>query len=310
MNIPFERLNEDDFIEVPGSVPTVQVPLTQVGIRNRPHYISVLDPFTNEPTRLFADVKLSLSLPARQRGLHMSRIERMMHDIEAEPLRELGEFTKRLVEKIIETQPQDSCRVEIIAHYEHSVDKNPSGKPSHELLKLHSVAEYKKGAMYFETGVSAKFMNACPCAQRWGIRQFADKLTKQGYSAEQIQDIIPVAPLQGHTQYGDVTLYIHELRALTQLYKILEQSSPLVRELLAGSDEGNFVREAQERGMFVEDVAREIIKNTILEFDGKIADTTNIVIDLDVDESVHHHNLFTKTEATLGELSRLLKTTI
>ena len=307
MNIPFERLYEDDFIEVPGSVPAVQVPLARVGISNRPHYISVLDPFTNEPTRLFADVKLSLSLPSHQRGLHMSRIERMMHDVEAEAPRELGEFTKRLVEKIIETQPQDSCRVEVDAHYERLVDKNASGKPSHELLKLHSAAEYKNGSIGLESGVTAKFMNACPCAQRWGIRQFAEKLEKQGYTAEQIQDIIPAAPLQGHTQYGDATLYVQEGVAMTQLYKILEQSSPLVRELLAGRDEGDFVREAQERGMFVEDVAREIIKNTVLNLDGAIADSTKVKIHLDVDESVHHHNLFTTTEATLGELSRQLK---
>lgn len=307
MNIPFERLYEDDFIEVPGSVPAVQVPLARVGIGNRPHYISVLDPFTNEPTRLFADVKLSLSLPSHQRGLHMSRIERMMHDVQAEAPRELGEFTKCLVEKIIETQPQDNCRVEVDAHYERLVDKNASGKPSHELLKLHSAAEYKNGSIGLESGVTAKFMNACPCAQRWGIRQFAEKLEKQGYTAEQIQDIIPAAPLQGHTQYGDVTLYVQEGVAMTQLYKILEQSSPLVRELLAGRDEGDFVREAQERGMFVEDVAREIIKNTVLNLDGAIADSTKVKIHLDVDESVHHHNLFTTTEATLGELSRQLK---
>ena len=307
MNIPFERLYEDDFIEVPGSVPAVQVPLARVGISNRPHYISVLDPFTNEPARLFADVKLSLSLPSHQRGLHMSRIERMMHDVQAEAPRELGEFTKCLVEKIIETQPQDNCRVEVDAHYERLVDKNASGKPSHELLKLHSAAEYKNGSIGLESGVTAKFMNACPCAQRWGIRQFAEKLEKQGYTAEQIQDIIPAAPLQGHTQYGDATLYVQEGVAMTQLYKILEQSSPLVRELLAGRDEGDFVREAQERGMFVEDVAREIIKNTVLNLDGAIADSTKVEIHLDVDESVHHHNLFTTTEATLGELSRQLK---
>lgn len=301
MNIPFERLNEDDFIEVPGSTPAVRVPLQRVGISNRPHYISVLDPFTHEPTRLFADVKLSLSLPAEQRGLHMSRIERMMHTIELEPPRELADFTKTLVEKIIETQPQEVCRVEVDAQYERLVEKNASGKPSHELLKLHVAAEFSNGEVRLETGVTAKFMNACPCAQRWGIRQFAQKLEHKGYTAEQIQDIIPEAPLQGHTQYGDATLRVYKNIELKTLYAILEQSSPLVRELLAGSDEGDFVRETQERGMFVEDVAREIMKNAAAQLT-TIADETLVKIDLDVDESVHHHNLFTTTEITLGNL--------
>ena len=66
-NIPFSEIEDPSFIEVPGSVPTVQVPIQQVGITNRPHYINVLDPFTGEPTRLFADMMLSLSLPAHER---------------------------------------------------------------------------------------------------------------------------------------------------------------------------------------------------------------------------------------------------
>lgn len=302
-NIPFSQIEDASFIEVPGSVPAVQVPLQRVGITNRPHYIDVLDPFTDKPTRLFTDIKLSLDLPANQRGLHMSRIERTMHTIADEPPRSLVDFAKELVNKIITTQPQKHCRVEITADYELTINKNASGKPSHELMKLYVAADSNDGIMNIEKSITVKIMNACPCAQRWGIRAFNKSLKQQGFTNDQIIKIAEAAPMQGHTQHGDATLYIGSDEAdYTDLYKVLEKSSPIVHELLSGSDEGNFVHETQQRGMFVEDVTREIMKFTASDLGDKISDSTALKIRVDVDESVHHHNLFSTIEDSFGNL--------
>ena len=302
-NIPFDQIDEDSFIEVPGSVPSVQVPLQLVGITNRPHYINVLDPFNGEPTRLFADMKLSLNLPADQRGLHMSRIERMMHNVELEDPLALVDYARELVRQILATQPQQRCRVEITADYELVVNKNKSGKPSHELMKLYVAADSIDGVIKIEKSITVKIMNACPCAQRWGIRAFSDSLKQQGFTAGQIAKIAESAPLQGHTQHGDATLQLNSDEAdYKDLYKVLEKSSPIVHELLSGSDEGDFVGKTQQRGMFVEDVIREIMKFTVSDLGKSISDDTKLNIHVDVDESVHQHNLFSTVEDTFGNL--------
>ena len=301
--IPFDIIDDKSFADIPASIPDVKAYLPKVGISNRPHYISVLDPFTNKTTRLWTNIVTSFDLPAGQRGLHMSRIEGALHQIASEKPLQVSEYTTRLCQIAKEKQQQKNCRIELWADFEIEVDKNASKRPSYELLKLYSATEQIGGEHRKETGITVPFINACPCTQRWGMKAFYEALKEDGYKDEEIFKLIEKAPLQAHTNRGEATIIVYSNEVdYSALYKVVEDSSVIIRELLSGQDEHFAVRETHKRGQFCEDVIREIMLNLVKTLDKKIAPHTQVKIHVDVDESVHFHNLFGTVEDTFESI--------
>lgn len=306
-HIPFDIVHEKAFTDIPGSTPRILYPLQKVGITNRPHYMTVLDPFTNQVTRLFAYLTVFFNLPAQQRGLHMSRIERCLHRMEDTAPVSLQEYIFHLSQILRETQQQDTCEINIVAHYEKSVDKNISKRPSYELLQFHVSLLSVGQSNTYKIGVTAPIINACPCAQRWGMKEFYYALKQRNLPKADIEELVALAPKQSHTNRGDATIIIHSSEiTIRELYTVIEHSSPIVRELLSGEDEHSVVKEAQKYGMFCEDVVREIVYNLVKDFEGKLSPHTWIEIKVDVDESVHFHNLYAEVKETFAEMKEKL----
>jgi GTP cyclohydrolase FolE2 len=199
----------------------------------------------------------------------------------------------KLCELNKETQKQNNCRIELSADYEIEVDKNESKRPSYELLKLYSAVEEKDGSQSRETGITVPFINACPCTQRWGMKAFYEELSREGYKDEEIFALIEKAPLQAHTNRGEATITVYSDKVdFKTLYRVVEDSTVIIRELLSGQDEHFAVRDTHKNGQFCEDVIREIMANLVKRLDGKLSDETKVRIHVEVDESVHFHNLF------------------
>ncbi len=305
--IPFDNIADKLFADIPSSVPDVEAYLPKVGVSNRPHYISVLDPFNKKPTRLLANIVTSFDLPANQRGLHMSRIEAALHKMASDEPVEISQYTAKLCENAKKLQDQKNCQVELWADYEIEVDKNKSGRPSYELLKVYSATAQTDDKKDTAIGITVPFINACPCTQRWGMKAFYEELKKAGYPDEEIFQLVEKAPLQAHTNRGEATIIVHSDKTDHKtLYKIVENSTVIIRELLSGQDEHFTVRETHQKGQFCEDVIREIMSNLSNMLDGKIPAEAKIKIHVEVDESVHFHNLFAQVEDTFGVIRKSL----
>ncbi len=298
-----ENINTKSFVDIPASLPAVKFPLPKVGITNRPHYIHVQDPFTQEATRLFSNIKIFFSLRADQRGLHMSRIEECLYDISAEKNLSLPDWIDKLAEQLLIKQAQNKCVVDIETHYEKTIEKNTSQIPSHELIKLHTSITKEESATSKWVGVEVPFINACPCTQRWGMRDFHKKLIDAGYDRAKAEELMLMAPLQAHTNLGRAKLKIHS-SAIThkQIYDVLDNSVPIVRELLKGMDEHAVVREVHRQGQFCEDNARSIVQTLCHHLDGVIDNDVLMEIVVEVDESVHSHNLYAEIVSNFGDL--------
>lgn len=235
----------------------------------------------------------------------MSRIEGALHTMSNDEPVGTSEYSAKLAAIAKDTQQQDNCRVELWADYEIEVDKNDSRRASYELLKLYSATEHKKGKENREIGISVPFINACPCTQRWGMKAFYEDLKKEGYKDEEIFALIEKAPLQAHTNRGDAVIIIHSDEAdYKTLYKLVEDSTVIIRELLSGQDEHFAVRATHKKGQFCEDVIREIMKNLLNTYGNKLSPETRVKIHVEVDESVHFHNLFAEADDTLGNIKR------
>lgn len=298
-------INEKSFVDMPASAPELPIPLQRVGISNRPHYITVLDPFDGTKRQLLAEISTNFSLPAGRRGIHMSRIEESLHQLAAEETLPLQQYTEALFARISKLQQLPAASVAIDCHYEKITNKNPSGKISSELIKLHS-SIIKQGEVIQPTiGVSVPFMNACPCTQRWGVRDFYQTLKAKDYSDEEMRFLLEAAPKQAHTNRGVATVKIaSESVSFAEIYDVLDRSLPIVRELLKGMDEHDFVTKAHADGMFCEDNIRAVVSAVDASFKDKLSPQTAVSVVIDVDESVHHHNLRAEVEFMLGDYER------
>jgi len=218
----------------------------------------------------------------------------------------LPEYALEVSRRVRKGQDQQTARVGVSALCEHPVAKNPSGRPSYELIKLHAEAFTSSEEVSVEPGVTVPFLNACPCARRWEIRDFYEYLRDNtDLEEKEIRQIASDAPLQSHTNRGDATLKIDSSAvSLSDIYHTLEVAVPLVRELLSGEDEHEVVKAAYAKPMFCEDVAREIIRSTVERFEEVEGDAT-VELTVDVDESIHHHNLRCEVEKKLEKLRDL-----
>ena len=113
-----KKINEKEFIDVPNSLPEVKVNLDKAGVKNRPHYFTILDQFSKKKTRFLGNFTIFFNLPKTQRGLHMSRIERSLQHLETTEELTLQEYGKTLVEHLLELQQQDNYVLELSFHQE------------------------------------------------------------------------------------------------------------------------------------------------------------------------------------------------
>jgi GTP cyclohydrolase-4 len=306
--IDFSILDTKQFVDMPDAKPKVKLFIPKVGITQRPHYITVIDPFRNLPININSFVKIFMPLKESKRGLHMSRIERIMYSYQNKVYESLSCYTEEIIMPIIKEQNIESGKIYVRSIYEKETDKNPSGRKGHEILYLYSITSVKNGHLKTFVGLGVYFMNACPCPQRWAMRNFYYKLREKGYSEKEIYEIIKDAPLESHTNRGIVNLFIEDKNiSYKDLYNILDSSVTIVRELLSGNDEHLFIRESHEKELFCEDVVREVAFNVVKYLDNKLEDDKRIIIKTEVDESIHFHNLYAEISSSLGELKEQLK---
>jgi GTP cyclohydrolase FolE2 len=306
--IDFSILDTKKFVDIPDAEPRVKLFIPKVGITQRPHYIKIIDPFKHSPININSFVKIFMPLKESKRGLHMSRIEKVLYSAQNKVYNSLSEYTEEIIVPIIREQNVKSGRIYVKSLYEKETDKNPSGRKCHEILYLYSITSFENNKLNTIVGLGAYFMNACPCPQRWAIRNFYYKLKEKGYSEKEIYEIIKEAPLESHTNRGIVNLFVEDKDiSYRDLYKIIDSSVTIVRELLSGNDEHLFIREAHEKELFCEDVVREVAFNVVKYLGNKIENERRIIIKAEVDESIHFHNLYTEISLPMGELKKQLK---
>jgi GTP cyclohydrolase IV len=306
--IDFSILDTKRFVDMPDAEPRVKLFLPKVGITQRPHYIKIIDPFKYSPININSFVKIFMPLKESKRGLHMSRIEKVLYSAQNKVYNRLSEYTEEIIVPIIREQNVKSGRICVKSLYEKETDKNPSGRKGHEILYLYSITSFENNKLNTIVGLGAYFMNACPCPQRWAIRNFYYKLKEKGYSDKEIYEIIKEAPLESHTNRGIVNLFVEDRDiSYKDLYMILDTSVTIVRELLSGNDEHLFIRESHEKELFCEDVVREVAFNVVKYLGNKIENERRVIIKAEVDESIHFHNLYAEISLPMGELKKQLK---
>src|SRR6476469_288393 len=258
--------------DVQAGVPATQVSLSRVGVTGVEKVIRVQ---ADGGENLYhADFECFVDLNPRQAGVHMSRFEEIVGEAIDEVV--LGEAFKaevlaaHVAEKVRERQGGQRAEVSVAARYPETATTPETGKSTQEIYVLYGTAVASERGTRTLTGVQAQGLTACPCAQEMVAGLSRERLAEQGFSAEQIDQVIDVVPIATHNQRGIGTLHIGCPEGgpswidAPELLRIVESSmSSEIYELMKRPDEMAVVAKAHENPRFVEDCVREMVRQVV-----------------------------------------------
>jgi GTP cyclohydrolase-4 len=297
--------------DVQSQLPTLRVSLSRVGVTNVEKVIRIR---ANGTEQLFsARLDCFVDLGPRQKGAHMSRFEEVVNDAIGEVV--LGESAFRaetlaahVAEKVRDRQGARRAEVQIEARYPEYKPAPVSGIKTQEIYSLLGAAVASEQGTRRLIGVQAQGMTACPCAQKLVEARSRERLTDDGFSAEEVARIFAAVPVATHNQRGLGTLHIGcpedcdtDIDAQL-LVSIVENSmSSEIYELMKRSDEGAVVEKAHRRPRFVEDCVREMIRGVVDTF-GELSDRHFVSARQENLETIHQHNVTAERFGLLGEI--------
>lgn len=304
----------DDFLHdltnVPDSSPSINIPIDEVGITNQQVVVRIQD-IDNQGSVVSVPCSITLSTSLKdRRGVHMSRCGTVIFDAAQKTFSSLDDFAHEIAQNIMAKQNSDRGMAKVVGTYLHLRPTPKSGITSHDRMYLISEAEVNVGGeVNQKTGVQAYNITACPCTLTHTKFLPVPQLRELGLTTDQIQRVLDVTHSGTHTQRGTINLVMDktspEVNAGT-IYSVLDDTTHLVYDVLKRPDEHELVLKTLGHPQFTEDVVREAAKGIFDHFDGKVPDSTSFVIESQLLESIHIHDVRTVLRSTIGKIRQTL----
>ncbi len=288
-------------------MPAIAVGLSRVGVTGVEKVVRIREEL------FFARLDCFVDLSHNQKGAHMSRFDEVVNEAIGEVVLSESPFraetlAQHIAELVRARQGAERAEVTIAARYPEHKRAPVSGVQTQEIYTLHGRAVAYEHGTRRVVGVSATGMTACPCAQELVAARARERLAADGYSDEQVAQILASVPVATHNQRGLATLQIGcveecvaEIDASALLAVAEASMSSEIYELMKRSDEVEVVEKAHRRPRFVEDCVREMIAGVVGAFtdlDGAsfvCARQENL-------ETIHQHNVVAERHGLLAEL--------
>ncbi|HEY8770809.1 MAG TPA: GTP cyclohydrolase MptA [Thermoleophilaceae bacterium] len=296
--------------------PTTQVSLSRVGVTGVEKVIRISR--TGAEQLFFAELECFVDLGPHQKGAHMSRFEEVVNEAIDEVI--LGEAFKaetlaaHIAERVRDRQDAMRAEVTIAARYPEHKPAPASGTPTQEIYKLFGAAVASARGTRRLVGVEAQGMTACPCAQEMVTERAAERLAADGFSEDEIARVFEAVPVATHNQRGIGTLYVgcpescSDAVEAEALLEIVETSmSSEIYELMKRSDELEVVEKAHRQPRFVEDCAREMVRQAVEQF-GSFGPEAFVMARQENLETIHRHNVVAERHGLMGELQQEVAT--
>jgi GTP cyclohydrolase I/GTP cyclohydrolase-4 len=292
---------------VQARTPGVPVGLSRVGVTGVEKVVRIRDEL------FFARLECFVDLSRDQKGAHMSRFEEVINDAIGEVVLSESPFraetlAQHIAELVRARQGAARAEVTIAARYPEHKPAPVSRVQTQEIYTLYGRAVAHEHGTRRTVGVSATGMTACPCAQELVAGRSRERLSADGFSADQIERILERVPVATHNQRGLATLHIGcieecvtEIDA-SALLAIAEASmSSEIYELMKRSDEVEVVEKAHRRPRFVEDCVREMIAGVVDAFP-ELDGASFVSARQENLETIHQHNVVAERYGLLCEL--------
>lgn len=317
-------INNDFRRDLQESFSPLDVPIDKVGIIGLTKKIDILR--GNYNYSFYPKISALISLPGKQRGIHMSRtsetIEEIINEVIFKPTPSIEVIADRLLRKLLERH-QYTLKAHVELEGEVIVQVRESEKSSIQksyfIKTIGEARKYKNGTIkikYF-LGASALGMTVCPCAKEMS-KEYAEDIIKArqdiNISKEDLEKLLNILPFSSHNQRakGKITVEIDDADSNTidvmDLVSVIEGSmSGKVSSVLKRPEEAELVRSAHLNPLFAEDAVRTMAKNFIKRDFPNLKDEFHVRFEITSFESIHSYDVFAELNTTIGNLKRVLK---
>lgn len=295
--------------DVPASESLHPIHINEAGITNQQAYIQIEDIEGNETVKtVLCNIEIGVDLSGH-RGIHMSRCEEVLFALSQRTFASLDDFALTLAREVQKTQKSPGCAVKVTGLYLHDHKTKKTEKISQDKIFLLSEVVTNQELVQQKTGVRAYNINACPCTRAYTKFSAIPALQEAGFDRDQINKILEIVVTGSHTQRGTISVIIDktsEQITSGEIFRIIDESVHLVYELLKRPDEHELVTRALQKPQFTEDVVREVVLNAFKRYGNTVPETTMIIVESILQDSIHIHDVRTKVQTTLKDIRKAL----
>ncbi|TXT60565.1 MAG: GTP cyclohydrolase MptA [Promethearchaeota archaeon] len=296
-----------------------KLPIDKVGIKNVRKKVDIVQ--ENKKYSFYPKISALISLPAEQRGIHMSRtaetIEEIINEVIFKPAPTIERVGDRIAKKLLNRHPYTS-KVEVKLEGEIIVQmrENTHGniQKSYDISSCTNAKKDPSGEIDFNyfIGATALGMSCCPCAKEMSQEYTEEVIHARKditISEKDLKKLLNILPFASHNQRakGTITLQIkdldhHEIDVI-QLIDVIEESmSGKIQSVLKRPEEAELIRTAHLKPLFAEDIIREMARMFIKRDFPNLDDEFQIIFKVESYESIHPHDVYAEHKTTIGEL--------
>lgn len=295
----FNWENNDQFslsplTDIPAKLPQHCLYIQSVGTSESSCFFKLFNPFINQYIDVEASANVTVSLNCFQRGIHMSRLQQILNNLDREIFWDkLEDVTQFIAQKAKQLQNSDRAEANLIVSSYVETFNQKSQTRSKQPIKIIANTISTNHKTINTIGLTVKVMTACPCTLQYS-RLKSEQNLKYFLGLDfhkSVMNCIP--PTFTHSQIGTLTVKVtseQELIHITNLYRQINSVAHLVETVLKRPDEHFLVYKSHSKPQFCEDLCREVAVSvaSILNADDVIE------ISSELDESIHPHKAFAK----------------
>lgn len=293
--------------DIPYQEPEFKIALSSVGL-NRHHIpLQIIDPFGSETVcHLNCTVETRTFVPAEKRGIHTSRIGRLIAERTPTVYSTMQEYAADLAQAITRAEYGVSSEVRVSGtlSYLEVVKgwKTEKNKTSLEHLQLNAAARYTPHECMESAGITVNHITACPCVQQ--TYKHALLQAKGDVTAA----LETVAPLLTHSQRCTTRVEVRNLSKplpILAMLNTLDQVLYRVQNTLPREYELLLVYRAHNSPQFIEDATRQILAHLYRLLHEDFADSS-IYLHSTSMESIHDFDIAAEVELTMDQLRTMV----
>jgi len=303
---------------------SIDIALDKVGIVNLEKKVEIVQ--ENKKYSFYPKISALIDLPAKQRGIHMSRttetIEEVINEVILKPTPTIELVANQIVKMLLEKHPY-TTKAEVKLEGKIVIQVKESEKraiqKSYDISSFVLAQKNELGQTDFNyfVGASAVGITTCPCGKELS-REYAEEIigTRKdiNISENDLKKILNIIPLASHNQRSKGTIILqikdlnnHKIDVLDIIDIIEESMSGKIQSVLKRPEEAELIRIAHLKPLFCEDVIREMAKNFIAKNFPNLEDNLKINFKIESYESIHPHNVYAELTTSLGELKKSIQ---
>lgn len=277
-------------MDVPEERPDFPIDLTEVGIASKTVWIRLPE------GRIPFDAAMSVSLPARFRGIHMSRMEEAVSSLSSIDFTDLMDYAMALAKKLLQGQRGNDVHVRLKGLLPITRSTLVSQRPSHDSLTVMAFVSLMRNNDEIQIkeamrGIEVMHITACPCTQVYNRLLFNEKQSD--------------FQLITHSQRSSTSLTVEDASMLLtydDLLSCLNDALHVTQDLLKRPDEAELVLKAHKMPQFAEDAVRATALSVVMRFGNRLPEDTRVQIASVSLESIHIHDVVCRIDTTLKAL--------